>query len=58
MQKSELQNAVEIFAGLRDRAGGDEAQRLLYQGLLYLAEGMMNLDAKVEGLRARISRGD
>ena len=58
MEKSALQNAVEIFAELRGRANADEAQQQLYQGLLYLAEGMMSLDGKVDELRTRISRSD
>ena len=58
MQKSELQNAVEIFETLRGRAGADEEQARLYQGLHSLAQGLMRLDAKVDEMRSRLSRGD
>lgn len=58
MEKSELQNAVEIFTELQERAGADEAQRGLYRGLRYLAQGMMSLDAKVDQLHGRVPRGD
>ncbi len=58
MQKSELQQAVEIFTDLRSRGGQDGDEGQLYDGLLHLAGGMMGLDAKLDELRSRLSRGD